>query len=479
MNTRSYDPYGPISDEWLKCMPKHWEQVPLRRIGKFLKGSGGSKDDAQTTGFPCIRYGDLYTAHRTFVREAVSYISPSKASQYTPLQTGDALFAASGETIDEIGKSAVNLLTSTAYCGGDVILLRPERPMVSGYLGYALDCRAVTVQKSFGGRGITVMHVYPSHLKSVVIPLPPIEEQEVIARFLEHATSRIERYIRIKDKLIALLEEQKRALIHEAVTGQIDVRTGRPYSAYKPGVVDGLRQAPEHWQRWRLKGLLRSVDRRSATGSETLLSLRRDHGVVVYAEHFARPPQAATLVGFKQVRPGQLVVNRLQANNGLVFHSALEGLVSPDYSVFEPARILDMQYVSDLLRLQEYRAHFRREAKGLGTGTAGFLRLYDDAFLRTLVHLPPLEEQRSIVDWLERTLQKIDEVSGKVRVERDLMKECERRLIADVVTGKVDVRHAAADLDGTPITGAIAVSRDSVDSKSRGAQSGIATEATS
>ena len=59
------------------------------------------------------------------------------------------------------------------------------------------------------------------------------------------------------------------------------------------------------------------------------------------------------------------------------------------------------------------------------------------------------------------------------------MKECEKRLIADVVTGKVDVRHAAADLDGTPITGAIAVGRDSVDSNSRGTQSGIAAEATS
>ena len=478
MITKPNGAYRPTGNEWLMRVPKHWEHLPLRRIGKFLKGSGGSKDDAQPRGLPCIRYGDLYTAHRTFVREAASYISPAMASQYTPLQAGDALFAASGETIDEIGKSAVNLLEGSAYCGGDVIVLRPQRPMVSSYLGYTLDCRPVVAQKSLGGRGITVMHIYPRHLKSVVLPLPPMEEQNAIARFLDYATRRIDRYIRAKEKLIALLEEQKWAIVHEAATGQIDVRTGRPYSAYKPSVVDGSRQVPKHWRRWRLKGLLRSVDQRSATGTETLLSLRRDHGVVVYADHFARPPQGATLVGFKHVRPGQLVVNRLQANNGLVFHSALDGLVSPDYSVFEAARPLEMQYLSDLLRLQEYRAHFRREAKGLGTGTAGFLRLYDDAFLRTLVHLPPVEEQRSIVDWLEGTLEKSDQVSAKVRRERDLMKEFERRLVADAVTGEVDVRQTAADLEEESAKDGIGVRRACADPNSLGTERSIPTEAT-
>ena len=309
-------------------------------------------------------------------------------------------------------------------------------------------------------------------------PVPPQCEQRAIARFLNHAMNRIARHIRAKEKLIALLEEQKRAIIHETVTGQTDVRSGRPYSAYQQCVVNGLSRAPKHWQRWRLKGLLRSVDRRSGTGSETLLSLRRDHGVVVYRDHFARPPQGATLVGFKHVRPGQLVVNRLQANNGLVFHSALDGLVSPDYSVFEAAQPLEMQYLSDLLRLQEYRAHFRREARGLGTGTAGFLRLYDDAFLSTLVHLPPVEEQRLIVDWLEGTIQKIDQVSAKMRRERDLMKEFERRLVADAVTGEVDVRQAAAELEEESPEDLISVGRASADPNSLGTEGGNPMEAT-
>src|SRR5437870_9646210 len=94
--------------------------------------------------------------------------------------------------------------------------------------------------------------------------------------------------------------------------------------------VPWLGAAPAHWERRRLKALLRVIDRRSSTGTETLLSLRRDHGIVVYSEHFFRPAQGATLVGYKIVKKGQLVVNRLQANNGLVFDSSLDGLVSPD-----------------------------------------------------------------------------------------------------------------------------------------------------
>ena len=72
-----------------------------------------------------------------------------------------------------------------------------------------------------------------------------LTEQAAIARFLDHADRRIRRYIRAKEKLIALLEEQKQAIIHQAVTGRVNVRTGRPYPAYKPSGVEWLGDVPE------------------------------------------------------------------------------------------------------------------------------------------------------------------------------------------------------------------------------------------
>ena len=116
-----------------------------------------------------------------------------------------------------------------------------------------MDCRPAATQKATMGRGITVMHVYGTQLKYLTIPLPPLVEQSAIVRFLDHTDRRIRTYIRAKQRLIALLEEQKQAIIHQAVTGQIDVRTGQPYPAYKPSGTGRLGDVPNHWMVSRVK----------------------------------------------------------------------------------------------------------------------------------------------------------------------------------------------------------------------------------
>ena len=250
---RALKPYPDYKDSGVGLLgevPAHWAVRRLATIGKLSKGSGGNKDDEVSIGVPCIRYGDLYTTHEFFIRRSRSFISKEKAADYTAIEFGDVLFAGSGETIDEIGKSAVNLMRQEAYCGGDVILFRPEQQVEAHYLGYALDCPPAATQKATMGRGITIMHMYGTQLKYLTIPLPPLPEQVTIVRFLDHADRRIRRYIRAKEKLITLLKEQKQAIIHQAVTGQIDVRTGQPYPASD---VEWLGEVPKHWNVRRLK----------------------------------------------------------------------------------------------------------------------------------------------------------------------------------------------------------------------------------
>ena len=104
-----------------------------------------------------------------------------------------------------------------------------------------------------------------------------------------------------------------------------------------------------------------------------------------------------------------------------------------------------MQFLSDLLRTQPYRTHFRRRATGLGTGTAGFLRLYDDEFLVTPVYLPPVSEQLEITEYLDKATSEIDTAIDRAHRQIELMQEYRTRLIADVVTGKLDVRGVVAD----------------------------------
>ena len=233
--------------DWLGKVPEHWDVRRLGNVGRFFKGSGGSKADETEGGVPCVRYGDLYTRHEFFITESKACVAHHRAAAYTRIRYGDVLFAGSGETLEEIGKSAVNLISGSAVCGGDVIVFRPTIDLDAKFIGWSTDCRQAVSQKACMGRGITVMHIYSSELKRLLVPLPPLPEQTAIARFLDHADRRIQRYIRAKERLIELLEEQKQAIIHQAVTGQIDVRTGQPYPAYKDSGVEWLGEVPEHW----------------------------------------------------------------------------------------------------------------------------------------------------------------------------------------------------------------------------------------
>ena len=225
--TRGLDPnvrLKPSGVEWLGDTPAHWEVVQLGRIGVFSKGSGGTKDDEVPDGIPCVRYGDLYTTHKYFISKTRSCISPTKANSYTPIDKGDVLFPTSGETIEEIGKSAVNVSDSQVLCGGDLIIFRPKTPMEPRFAGYALDCHAAQTQKSLMGRGITIMHIYSSQLKYLWLPLPPLDEQAAIVEYLDKATAGIDAAIARARRQIELLDEYRTRLIADVVTGNLDVR---------------------------------------------------------------------------------------------------------------------------------------------------------------------------------------------------------------------------------------------------------------
>ena len=225
--TRGLDPNAPLKPsgvEWLGDVPAHWEVVQLGRIGSFSKGSGGTKDDEVPSGIPCIRYGDLYTTHKYHINRSRSFIPEEKLDKYTPIQYGDILFPTSGETIEEIGKSAVNLLDAPVYCGGDLIIFRPTVPMAPKFSGYMLDFPNSQDQKSRMGRGVSIMHIYASQLKYLWLCLPPIEEQQAIAVYLDKATAAIDAAIACARRQVELMQEYRARLIADVVTGKIDVR---------------------------------------------------------------------------------------------------------------------------------------------------------------------------------------------------------------------------------------------------------------
>jgi type I restriction enzyme, S subunit len=156
----------------------------LENLGTFLKGKGVPKSDVQENGIPCIRYGELYTKHHRIVRRYYSFISKEIASESFRLKKNDVMFAGSGETIEEIGKSAAFVDDIEAYAGSDTLIFRPDN-MNGFYLGYSLNSGLVRHQLNKLGTGATVMHIYPSDLKKIIVPKIERAEQDRIAEKLE------------------------------------------------------------------------------------------------------------------------------------------------------------------------------------------------------------------------------------------------------------------------------------------------------
>ncbi len=241
-----YPAYKDSGIEWLGKLPAHWDLRSLGTFGRFFKGRGGTKADETGRGVPCVRYGDLYTRHQFHIVESKACLAPHRAGAYTPVRYGDVLFAGSGETVEEIGKSAVNLIRESAVCGGDVIVYRPTIEVDAEFMGWSTDCRQAAFQKARMGRGITVMHIYSSDLKYLAVPLPPLTEQTAIARFLAAADRRISARRETVAQQIELLREYRTRLIADVVTGKLDVReaeAGLPDSSGRSHAVGATRRS--------------------------------------------------------------------------------------------------------------------------------------------------------------------------------------------------------------------------------------------
>ena len=420
---KRYPAYKPSGVEWLEDVPGHWAFVQLARIGVFSKGSGGTKDDEVPEGIPCVRYGDLYTTHRSFINQTRSYVSPAKASTYTSIYRGDVLFPTSGETIEEIGKSAVNLMNSQVLCGGDLIVFRPKIPVEPKFAGYALDCPAAQTQKSQMGRGITIMHIYTNQLKYLWLSLPPLTEQRAIVRYLDYVDRRIRRYTSAKRKLISLLEEERQAVVNRAVTRGLD-----PNVRLKPSGVEWLGDVPEYWEVRRLKTIcgMKSGEGITAESIEAVAEypVYGGNGLRGYASSYTHDG-AFALIG----RQGALCGN---------VHIARGRFWASEHTVVAaPNGGHEINWFGAILTAMNLNQYSIAAAQP-GLAVERILNLY--------LPVPPHFEQRTIAEHLDKATADIDAAIDRARRQVDLVQEYRTRLIADVVTGKLDVRDAAAQL---------------------------------
>jgi type I restriction enzyme S subunit len=389
----------------------------------------------------------LYTRHEFFITSTKAFVSPDRASAYTRIRHGDVLFAASGETTDDIGRSAVNLLDGEAVCGGDIIVLRPTRKIIDRFLGYAADAPASRYQKATMGRGFTVVHIYGSELKRLALAIPPLNEQAAIARFLDHANRQISRYIRAKQKLLKLLEEEKQAIVHRAVTRGLD-----PNVRLKTSGAEWLGQIPMHWNVRKLRhcvsiegGMTPSMEAgRFWNGTIPWVTPKDMKRAAIDGSSVRVTEAAIQETALRLINPPAILMvvrGMILARRVPIARTTVPVTVNQDMKALKPHHGINIEFLTFLL--QSAQGAFTPLIDEAGHGTR---RLPTERWRNIAVVVPAKEEQTAIVRFIEertRTLLGAIERAGR---EIELLGEFRARLIADVATGKLDVREAAARL---------------------------------
>ena len=238
LNFNSYPACKSSGVEWLGDVPAHWNVAMVKQnyaiqLGKMLQPRPNTHQDVE---IPYLKAQHVQWFHVRTTDAPKMWASQSDIAHYG-VAPGDLLVCEGGEG----GRCGI-LKQQLDRCIIQNALhrVRPREHSRNDYLQYVMNAVAATGWFDALNDKATIAHFTREKFGALRVPVPPLAEQTAIARFLDHADRRIRRYIHAKQKLIALLEEQKQAIIHQAVTGQVDIRTGQPYPAYKPSGIEWL-----------------------------------------------------------------------------------------------------------------------------------------------------------------------------------------------------------------------------------------------
>lgn len=207
-----------------------------------------------------------------------------------------------------------------------------------------------------------------------------------------------------------------------------------PYPGYYNSNLSWIGYLPTNWNTIRTKYIFREIDDRTPVGTEILLSMRQNQGLVPHHEVSDKPVTSADLIGYKRTLTNDIVLNRMRASIGLVAKTEVSGIVSPDYAIFRPTKNINVDYFTLLFKTPIMGAKFRIESKGLGTGTAGFLRLYSDRFGAIAVPIPPRDEQDKIVSFISLKDKQISHFIGNRKNLINILSDKKLSIINQAVT---------------------------------------------
>ena len=411
--------YTPTEAKWINKIPSHWE---CKKIGNLFTQRNEKVSDKV--------YEPLSVSKNGVVPQLESAVKTDAGDNRKLVLKGDFVVNSRSDRKGSCGVSPLDGSVSLIN-----IVLKPRQSWNEKYVHYLMRCHLFSEEYYRNGRGIVadLWTTRYSEMKSILLPVPPRKEQDQIVRYLDWQTSKINRLIAAKKQQIHVLREQQQKLICEVITKGVHSDVG-----YKDSHIAWIGDIPSHWSAIRCKYLFRERDERSKEGMETHLSMSQKYGLVPDSQLDERRMLSESYAGGKLCYQDDLVLNRLKAHLGVFALAPQFGVISPDYTVLIPntERIIP-SFGEMVLKSALCRRELRVRVRGI---IEGFWRLYTQDFYTIYLPVPPIEEQKEIMQYIDAQAKKASAVENALNREIELLHELRTRLISDVVTGQIDVR---------------------------------------
>jgi len=430
-----------MSESTLKTsnLPSDWQTMPIKFVAEYAvsnvdKHSIENEEPVRLCNYTDVYNNEFITLDIPLMRATATLDEISKFN----LNVNDVVITKDSESWNDIAIPAyIKETADDLVCGYHLAIIRPRLEKLDGhFLFRCLQSRPVALQLELASTGVTRYGLPKSAIGRTVVPLPPIEVQTKIANYLDRETAEIDALVAEKERMLALLEEKRQALISHIVTRGLD-----PSAPLKPSGLPWLGDIPHHWEIERAKNLFSVRDERSKTGDEELLTVSHITGITSRAEKQVYMFQADDMAGYKLCYKGDFVTNTLWAWMGAMGVSPLDGIVSPDYHVYNFQGDLLPEFMELLCRSKPFIAEVNRWSKGVWSSR---LRLYPENFFEIRFPIPPEREQTDIVDKIKREDARNQELKLALDDSIVLLKERRSALITAAVTGQIPLEEMAA-----------------------------------
>jgi type I restriction enzyme S subunit len=434
----AYPKYQPLRSRWVSRVPEHWS---LLRAKNFLR----EIDDRSKTGEETLLSMRMQRGLVPHNDVSTKRIAPENLIGYKKAQPDDLVLNRMQAGNAMFFRNNQPGLVSPDYAV--FRLLRDDNPEYLGHLFRSWPMRGLFRSESKGlGTGTSgFLRLYSDRFAALEIPLPPRPEQDQIVAYLRAQDAHIARFIKAKRELIKLLTEQKLRIIDHAVTRGLD-----PSVPLKPSGIEWLGEVPEHWEVALIKHVadvrFSGVDKHSHD-HETPVRLCNYTDVykndrITDDMDLMRATATAAEIARLTLKAGDVILTKDSETPDDIGVPAwvpkdLPGVVCA-YHLCLLRPVPDRVFGEFLFRAIG-SARTAQQFHVLATGVTRFaLGKYD--VKNVVIALPPVEEQKTICRWIADECQPLDDAIARTEDEIKLIREYRDRLIADVVTGQVDVR---------------------------------------